>query len=111
VARKPNGTTTQKDMVEAALNEAGWGAKPQDLQPVIKEKFNTDLTTQVISNYKSKLKSESGKGGKPKGGKPGRKPGRKAGPQFEDLQAVRGLVDKLGAEQVKKLVDVATMFA
>jgi hypothetical protein len=111
VARKPNGTTTQKDMVEAALNEAGWESKPQDLQPVILEKFNVELTTQVISNYKSKLKSESGKGGKPKAGKPGRKPGRKAGPQFEDLQAVRGLVDKLGAEQVKKLVDVATMFA
>ncbi len=107
MARKPNGSTTQKDMVEAALNEVGWDAMPQDLQPVILEKFKTELTTQVISNYKSKLKSESGKGGKPKG----RKPGRKTGPQFEDLQAVRGLVDKLGADQVKKLVDGATMFA
>jgi hypothetical protein len=106
VARKPNGTTTQKDMVEAALNQLGWEAGPKELQPVIKDKFDVELTTQVISNYKSVLKKGSGKGK----GKPGRKPGRKTGPQFEDLQAVRGLVDKLGAEQVKKLVDVATMF-
>lgn len=111
MARKPNGTTTQKSMVEAAINELGWKAGPKELQPVIQEKFNTELTTQVISNYKSVLKKETGKGGKAVKGKPGRKPGRKAGPQFEDLQAVRGLVDKLGAEQVKKLVDVATMFA
>ncbi len=114
MARKPNGATTQKSMVEAAINELGWKAGPKELQPVIKEKFQVDLPTAIISNYKSVLKKASGKGGKPKG-KPGPKPGAKAARtgalEFTDLQAVRGLVDKLGAEQVKKLVDVATMFA
>lgn len=112
MARKPNGATTQKGMVEAAINELGWEAGPKELQPVIKTKFDVELPTAIISNYKSVLKKESGAGGKAKPkGKPGRKPKSKPGPQFEDLQAVRGLVDKLGADQVKKLVDVATMFA
>lgn len=110
MARKPSGAITQKGMVEAALNELGWEAGPKELQPVIKDKFGVELTTQVISNYKSVLNKESGRGGKKPAGKPGRKPGRRPGPQFTDLQAVRGLVDKLGAEQVKKLVDVAQMF-
>jgi hypothetical protein len=109
VARKPNGATTQKSMVEAAINELGWKAGPKALQPVIKEKFQVDLSTSMISNYKSVLKRETKKAAKGAKGKPGPKPRKTL--EFTDLQAVRGLVDKLGAEQVKKLVDVATMFA
>jgi hypothetical protein len=75
------------------------------LKPVIKEKFNTELPNNVISNYKSVLKREGGKGGS---GKRGRKA---AGLQFSDLEEVRGLVNRLGAEQVKKLVDMAGMFS
>jgi hypothetical protein len=109
VARQPNGATTQKAMVETAINELGWKAGPKELQPVIKEKFNVDLSTSMISNYKSVLKRELKKAAKGAKGKPGPKP-RKA-LEFTDLQAVQTLVGKLGAEQVKKLVDVAAMFA
>jgi hypothetical protein len=91
-------------MVHAAIQEKGWGAGPTELAAVIKEKFNVELANNIISNYKSVLKRE---GGKTAGAKRGRKPGA----QFSDLEAVRGLVDRLGAEQVKKLVEVATMFA
>lgn len=103
---KRKGEMSQKSMVETALNEIGWESGPKELQPFIKEKFNVELASNVISNYKSVLKKESGKvtGGS---GKRGRKPSA----QFSDLEAVRGLVSRLGAEQVKKLVDVATMFA
>lgn len=95
---------TQKEMVRTALQEKGWDAGPQELHGVIKEKFNTDLPANVISNYKSILKREGGKGG-------GGKRGRKAGLAFEDLETVCGLVDRLGADQVKKLVDMAGMFS
>lgn len=98
---KREGKVSQKEMVRIALQEKGWDAGPADLQPVIKEKFNVELANNIISNYKSVLKRESGGG----------KRGRKAGAQFSDLEAVRGLVSRLGADQVKKLVDVATMFA
>lgn len=100
---KRAGKVTQKAMVETALNEKGWEAGPQELQPCIKEKFGVELPANVISNYKSVLKRA--------GGKTSSKRGRKPGAQFSDLEAVRGLVTRLGADQVKKLVEVATMFA
>jgi hypothetical protein len=103
---KTEGKVTQKEMVQAALNEKGWEAGPAELKPVIKEKFHVDLANNIISNYKSVLKRKGGKGG---GG--GGKRGRKPGAQFSDLEAVRGLVSRLGADQVKKLVDMANMFA
>jgi hypothetical protein len=90
-------------MVLTALEATGWGAGPKELQPVIKEKFGVELASNVISTYKSNLKREGGKGG--------RKRGRKGSPQFSDLEAVRELVNKFGADQVKKLVDVAETYA
>lgn len=95
---------TQKEMVEAAIQEKGWDARPRELQEVIKSRFDYEMAVNYISNYKSQLKKEGGIGG-------GRKRGRKGDPQFSDLEAVRKLVDRLGADQVKKLVEVADMFA
>jgi hypothetical protein len=101
---KGEGKVTQKAMVQAALDELGWDAGPTELHELIKSKFNVELANNIISNYKSVLKRDESKGG-------GAKRGRKHGAQFEDLEAVRGLVTRLGAEQVKKLVDVAEMFS
>lgn len=94
---------TQKGMVLAALQEKGWDAGPRELQEAIKSRFDYNMPVNYISNYKSQLKKENGKGG-------GRR-GRKGGPQFSDLETVRGLVDRLGADQVRKLVEMAEMFA
>ena len=101
---KREGKVTQKAMVQAALAEKGWDAGPAELQAAIKDKFSVELPNNVISNYKSVLKREGGKG-------TGAKRGRKPGPEFADLEAVRGMVTRLGAEQVKKLVDMAQMFS
>jgi hypothetical protein len=101
---KREGKVTQKAMVQAALHEKGADAGPSELQAVIKEKFNVDLSNNVISNYKSIIKREGGASA-------GAKRVRKPGPEFKDLEAVRGLVTKLGADQVKKLVEMADMFA
>jgi hypothetical protein len=105
VARgKSEGKVTQKAMVEAALKEKGSDAGPSELQAAIKATFGVELPNNVISNYKSVIKREGGK-------TPAGKRGRKGGPEFKDLEAVRGLVTKLGAEQVKKLVEMADMFS
>jgi hypothetical protein len=98
------GKVTQKGMVLTAMQEKGWDAGPRELQEAIKSKFNYEMPVNYISNYKSQLKKEGGKGG-------GSKRGRKAGPQFSDLEAVRDLVSRLGADQVRKLVEMAEMFA
>ena len=101
---------TQIEMVRTAIDELGPDAKPQPMQAFIKDRFDTELAPNIISNYKSVLKRKGGGmvGG---GGGAGGKRGRKSGAQFSDLETIRGLVTRLGAEQVKKLVDVAGMFS
>ncbi len=101
---------TQIEMVRAAIEELGWDAKPQPMQVLVKEKFNIDLAANIISNYKSVLKRK-GTIAASAASAAGAKRGRKAGAQFADLEAVRGLVSRLGAAQVKELVEVADRFA
>lgn len=96
--RAPGGEVSQMQMVRTALEDLGADAKPQALQDHIKEKFKRELPKSIISNYKSNLKKAGG------GGR-----GRKIGGgslQVEHFEQVRSLVNALGAEQVKRLVDV-----
>jgi hypothetical protein len=92
---------SQRAMVQAALNHCGSDAKPGEMKSYIMENFKADLAPNIISNYKSQIKREgqlpSGTGGrKSKGGSL----------EFEDLKMIRKLIQRLGAEQVKELVDV-----
>ncbi|MBN9522051.1 hypothetical protein J0H58_26635 [bacterium] len=101
---------TQADMVRAALSELGPRAKPQAIHDFIKEKFGREVTKGIISNYKSTMKK---KGLIPGRRGPGRPP-REAGGggagggtvRIDDLEAVRGLVARIGADQVVRLVKV-----
>lgn len=107
---KTDGKVTQKQMVRDALGEKGWQVPPLELQEYIKDKYEVELATNVISNYKSVIKKEDGTSGTSNiSVAVGAKLGRKAavGLDMADLEAVKGLVSRLGAEQVKKL---AAMF-
>ena len=79
------------------------GCRTAELQDAIKVEFDYEMPVNYISNYKSQLKNKPGKGTG--------KRGRRGGPQFSDLETVRDLVSRLGIDQVKKLVDMADMFA
>jgi hypothetical protein len=101
-------TMTQTGMVRAALEELGADAKPLAIQEHIKTKFNKELPTSIISNYKSVMKRKgAGNGAAGRGRRPGRPP-RGGGLQIADLEAVRALVRRLGADNVRRLVDVVT---
>ncbi|HEX4606845.1 MAG TPA: hypothetical protein VH092_01445 [Urbifossiella sp.] len=99
---------SQADLVRAALQDLGAGAKPQAIHDHIKTKFDRDVTKGIISNYKSTMKKKGliGGGGGRRG--PGRPPRAASGDAvlLNDLEAVRGLVTRLGAEQVVRLVKV-----
>jgi hypothetical protein len=104
---KSGGGTTIADMVRDAMKELGSDAKPLAMQAHIKTKFNKDLTTQVISNYKFQFRKKAGMG--PAGSGRGR--GKHAGAagvldDVETIRVIRGLVNSLGAQRVKELVDV-----
>jgi hypothetical protein len=100
---KDNGEKGESNMgmVRAVMQELGADAKPLDIQKRIKEKYNKELATQIISNYKFQIRKSSGAANRGRG--------RKAvsgGLQVADFETVRGLVARLGADQVKQLVDV-----
>lgn len=102
MAKSGEKKVSQKSMVMSALERCGWDAKPTDLQAFIKETFQTELAPNIISNYKSQIKRE----GRSQGGRT-----RKAhvgGLEIDDFKAVSSLVKKLGAEQVKMMVDVVS---
>jgi hypothetical protein len=93
---------SQKAMVQAALEHCGWEAKPSVMQGYIKDTFDgTELAPNIISNYKSQLKRE----GRLPGGTRTRKTGGSS-LQVDDFKMIRTLVSRLGADQVKELVDV-----
>lgn len=99
---------TQADMVRAALGDLGVKAKPQAIQDHIKAKFGREITKGIISNYKSTMKKKGTIGGGRRG--PGRPRAAGAGAggmvRLDDLEAVRTLVARIGAEQVVRLVNV-----
>lgn len=94
---------SKMSMVETALADRGMDAQPLDLQAHIKSKFGTELPTQVISNYKFQIRKKAGKTGPGRGRRGG---GGSGGLRVEDFEVVRELVKRLGAAQVKELVDV-----
>ena len=66
--------------------------------------FGAELPTQVISNYKFQIRKKAGQAGPGRGRRGGG--GGSGGLRIEDFEVVRGLVRRLGAAQVKKMVDV-----
>jgi hypothetical protein len=103
---RSEGGVTQVDMVKKALDELGADAKPLAIQESIKSHFDKVLPTSIISNYKSVLKRKGGSSSSSGTGAPrGRRPCG-GSVQLNDLEAVRSLVSRLGADHVKRLVDV-----
>jgi hypothetical protein len=102
------GGETQADMVRAALTELGPRAKPQAIQDFIKEKFGREVTKGIISNYKSTMKKKGLIPGRRGPGRPPKAAAAASGGsvRFDDLEAVRGLVSRIGADQVVRLVKV-----
>ena len=82
-------------MVRDAVAALGDDAKPQAIQTWISEKHKTELSTTMISSYKSNMKKSGGK----KGGR------GKGGDIFEDITAVQGLLSKHGKSNLGKLID------
>ncbi len=91
---------SRMEIVRAALQELGENAKPLEIQAHIKEKTGQEIPTNIISNYKFQIRSKAS------GTSRGRRRTAAGALQVEDFEAIRGLVNRLGADQVKRLVDV-----
>ena len=84
-------------MVRDAIAALGDDGKPQAIQSWIADKYKVDITTTMISSYKSNMmKKGSGKKG---GGR------SKGGDIIDDISTVQGLLAKHGKSNLSKLID------
>jgi hypothetical protein len=118
--RKKGKRINKLQCVREALGELGNDAQPKDNQDFLKCRFNLDMTTKFISTYKGTVLREAArKSGiirqpaarvsSPAPAPPKASPkvvGTNGGISVEDIRAVKGLVEKIGAEAVKELAEV-----
>ena len=101
--------TSKIAAVRETLSVLGSDAKPLAIQDYLKSKLDIDMTTNMISNYKTAIHKKAGKRGRPKGK---RSAARKAPANHRgnislaDIQAVKALTDRIGADKVKELAAV-----
>ncbi len=84
----------------------------------MKDKFNIDMPTKVISSYKTSIQARAKKGpGKKRGRKPGQTaaaliavvpvaPAKGGGISLDDIRAVKELANRLGADKLSELAAV-----
>jgi hypothetical protein len=99
---------SKMEAMRRILAEFGDDMKPLQIQEQLKTKYGIDMAPTVISSYKTTLaKKKKGKRGPGRPAKPTATNGIIAGGlTVTDIQAVKVLVKKMGAENVRALVDV-----
>jgi hypothetical protein len=106
-----NGKVLSKtDAVRRALAEMGNDAMPLQMKDYIRRQMGVDMSTDHISNYKSKL-LRAGNAKKKPGPKPKTAPAAvrtttPGGISIDDVRAVKELADRIGSDKVRQLVEV-----
>jgi hypothetical protein len=97
---------TKKEAVRRALAELGVDAMPLEIKGYLKKNFNIDMDSQNISNYKSSLKAETKSApSRPTEAKPTVATAA-GGFSLEEIQAVKEVADRIGADKVRQLAEV-----
>ena len=101
--------TNKAEAIRRALAKLGNKAMPTEIQGFIKTNFGVEMTTQVISVYKSKLVKKKGKPGrKPKEaggvGEAAPKPAAHEAVSFKDMRTVKEISNRLGPARMRELV-------
>ncbi len=112
---------TKFDAVKEALADLGPDAKPLAIQDYVKKHFNIDISTVVVSAYKKELKVKGQLPAKKPAPQTQAKPGTtlakqapakaatttaKNGITLEDLQAIKGLIGRVGSDGLRTLIDL-----
>jgi hypothetical protein len=102
---------TKVEAVRRALAELGADATPTQIQGWIRDQLGIDMNTDHISTTKSDLRRKAAGKGKPavqqasKAAADGAGNG-KGGISLNDIAAVKDLVGRVGADQLRALIDV-----
>jgi hypothetical protein len=111
---------TKLEAVQRALAALGQDAKPLALKSHVKKQFGIDISAEVARNYKKLLARRAA--GKPAASTPAAQPtadqatarsaptlpaaGSGGGISLSDIQAVKDLVGRVGADQLRALIDL-----
>jgi hypothetical protein len=113
--KKPRGVITKQEAVRRALAELGRDAKPTVIKGWVKEKHGIEMGTDHISTAKGQIlregrgKRKAGAVTQPSAAQNSAEPrqqGKGNGISLDDIEAVKGLVGRVRADNLKKLVDV-----
>jgi hypothetical protein len=97
------------EAVRRALGALGGNAKPTALHSHILREFKLDISTNMISSYKSTILKSSGSTGKKRGRKPKSETmavTTMSNGVIDDLRTLKELVTRLGAGGVRELLDL-----
>lgn len=128
------GTPNKTEAVRQALGTLGWAASREQIQKFVWDKFSIQMSTDHISNCKSEIRKQLAKAGRPiprpqrrslaakpliqksaaKKEAPPKETAQPAiaarakaeGISLEDIQAVKALVSRVGANDLKTLIDL-----
>jgi hypothetical protein len=109
--RKARGGLTKMEAVRRALSELGKDAKPLQIQAWVKEKHGIEMSADHVSVCKGTILRKARGKRKAAAVRP-REQARPApaaqrnGISLDDIEAVKGLVGRVGADNLKQLVDV-----
>jgi hypothetical protein len=95
---KAKGGPSKMKMVEDSMRELG-DATPKAIQAHIKQKYGADISTTMISSYKSNIRKKGGGGGRG---------GADANVNVRDIALIRDLLNRIGANQVQALIKALT---
>ena len=116
-AKMEDGGMNKRQIVQAAF-EAKGDVGPGELQAYISETYGKELPINIISSYKSQIKSKLGLGRKNK--RRGRAAAVASVPRaaaasktvnLDELEAVTALVRKMGAEKLISLANLVGSFS
>jgi len=115
--RTGTGRINKMECVRQVMAELGDGVRPLEIQGALKDQFDLEMDTKMISTYKGHIQKKAA----------GQSAVRSSpvavqsaptsvqvimtggsGMQVEDVRAIKELADRLGAERVHELVEVLT---
>jgi len=110
--KSPGGKITKIEAVRRALAELGPDATPAVIQGFVKDRFGIEMTKDHASVSKGQLRRQAAKA-KPTASseRPAAKPPATASPakggiQLEDIAATKVLLERVGADELRKLIDL-----
>jgi hypothetical protein len=106
------------EAVRRAMDELSFDASPSDIQKYIKSNFDVDMSANMISSYKSTLRSKAGLTGRrrKKRGRPKKTDGTAApaaapisfhdAVPWKDLRTIKEIAGRIGRKGLRELVEL-----